>query len=500
MQKVERRRHRKRRPGRLAVVLLCAAFLAAGVTAGLLLHRTAEEESGEGLPAARERITGSIIQRTTDEVDSVTVTQRGKTPWTVVQTRHSILEMKPEEGSGEAAWTVDSDMTRIIIDIASNLEYSDVFTENRADWEPEAKEFGFLDPLVTAEFRFTDGTQVTVKVGNSTDPADNDSYFMTVDGDDRLFALDAGTVNDLNTEKELLHPVPTPVVRSSLLDRITVKNGDGTVRTEWTLQGDVKDQDAAENWLMTAPVVYPADYDQVKNLKKNAENLLLGVYVGEADEETLNRCGLDEPTAVIELHMAAGTTGTIGVTGAYDIQECEERTETFIIGSKKNDLTAYARYGDQVFTVGNFSIDVFVKAKPMDTIARYVVITPLNSMDSLTVEKQGEETVRYKIERKAVSEASDTDENDGYSCTKNGEEIDYKVLSANWDRLLTVTVSGRLPKDYEPQAVHTRYTFHTVSGKTHVLELRDFDAMQDAVTLDGHTLFYLIKGGMTQLP
>ena len=76
----------------------------------------------------------------------------------------------------------------------------------------------------------------------------------------------------------------------------------------------------------------------------------------------------------------------------------------------------------------------------------------------------------------------------------------YPSLSANWDRLLTVTVSGRLPKDYEPQAVHTRYTFHTVSGKTHVLELRDFDAMQDAVTLDGHTLFYLIKGGMTELP
>ena len=37
-------------------------------------------------------------------------------------------------------------------------------------------------------------------------------------------------------------------------------------------------------------------------------------------------------------------------------------------------------------------------------------------------------------------------------------------------------------------------------GGTHVIELSDYDGMHDAVTLDGHTCFYLIKGGMTELP
>ena len=74
------------------------------------------------------------------------------------------------------------------------------------------------------------------------------------------------------------------------------------------------------------------------------------------------------------------------------------------------------------------------------------------------------------------------------------------MFSAAWERLLTVTVSGKLPKDYQPGEPHTKYTFRTVSGGTHTVKLSDYDGMHDAVTMDGHTLFYLIKNGMTELP
>ena len=499
MQKVERRKHREKRPGRLAWILLCAVLLAAGVTAGLILHRTAEKAE---LPAVyrREPVTGFIIQRDADEVESITVTQHGKAPWTVVQQESGTLRLKTEEGSVADNWLVDSHIAKILIDVASNLAFKDVYTENREEWEPEAEAFGLADPKIIAEVCFTDGTKVTVRVGNTSDAVDSDSYYMTVDGNDWLYALDAGTVEDLNTEMELLHPVPDLDIRSSLLDRITVKDGNGTVLTEWMLQGNIRDQDAAENWLLTAPFAYPADYDQIENLKQNAENLLLGVYVGEADAKTLKRCGLDKPSAVIELHMAAGTTGTVGAAGVYDVEECEERTEILTIGSSKSDMSAYVLYGNEVFTISYYSVNVFIKAKPMNSAARYVVITPLSSVESVTVEKQDAETVRYTVTKNAVSEESLSDENGGYTCTRNGEEIPYTVLSAAWDRLLTVTVSGRLTKDYQPKAVHTRYTVHTVSGTTHTIELSDFDGMHDAVTLDGHTLFYLIKDGMTNLP
>ena len=301
---------------------------------------------------------------------------------------------------------------------------------------------------------------------------------------------------------ELLHPVHQLEIRGALLDRITVKNGDGSIRMEWTLQGQVSDQDAAENWLLTAPFVYPADYDAMKNLRDSAENLRLGIYIGAAEPDTLKQCGLDAPGTVIELHMAAGSTGTVSASGVYDVEEREESTETLTIGNSKSEMTAYVRYGDEIYTISWFSLSPFTEADPLSTVARYTVATPLNSMESLTVEKQGTESVHYALVRmdNESDSSENTDEETTNRCLRNGEEITYDAFSAAWERLLTVTVSGRLPTDWELKETHTRYTFRTVSGGRHTLELSDYDGIHDAVSMDGHTLFYLIKGGMTELP
>ena len=497
MQKVERQKHRDRKRRRLTGLLLCALLLAACAAAGLLLRKKAEEPPA---PAYRPE-TGAVIQRSAEELRSLTVTQRGKKPWTAEREEDGSLRLRQEDGAAPDDWTVDEAIARTLIDVATNLTYEDVFTEKREDWEPEAAEFGLADPRITAVFRYGDGSEVTIRIGDSADPDGDAYYYLTVDGDDRLYAVASGTVQDLNTEKELLRPVRQPEIRGVLLDRITVKNGDGTVRTRWELQGKVSDRDAAENWLLTAPLAYPADYDAMQNLRDSAENLRLGIYIGKADEDTLKEYGLDKPEAIIELHMAAGSTGTVSASGVYDVEERKEATETLTIGRSRSEMTAYALYGGEIFTISYFSLSPFTQADPLATLARYTVATPLNSLESVTVEKQGEETVHYAIVRMdGVSGTGDTDASEEVRCLRNGQEIAYEAFSAAWERLLTVTVSGRLPEDRRPEEAHTRYTIRTVSGGRHTLELSDFDAMHDAVTMDGHTLFYLIKGGMTELP
>ena len=496
MQKVERKqKSRQRKP--LAWILLCTVLLAAGVTAGILLRNKAKEEPAE----TYQRVTGAISQRNADELESLTVIQRGKEPWTAVREADGSLRLLPEDESLPNTWVVDDSISGMLVDAAVNLTYEDVFTDNRADWEPNADDFGLKDPRVTAVFRYTDGTEITAHFGDSADPGTNAYYYMTVDGDDRLFAAAAGTVEDLNTEKELLHPVHALEIRSALLDRITVKNSDGTIRQEWTLQGQVADQDAAENWLLTAPFIYPADYDSIKNLRDSAENLRLGIYIGNAEEEALAQCGLDNPSAIIELHMAAGSTGTVSDFGVFDVVDWEERTETLVIGKSRSEMVAYVRFGDEIFTISHFSIDVFTQTDPLSTVARYAVATPLNSLESVTVEK-AEDAAHYALIR--TEEASDAGQAETgetlYRCMRNGEEISYDAFAAAWERLLTVTVSGRLPEKWERKETHTKYTLRTVSGGTHTIELSDYDGMHDAVTLDGHTCFYLIKGGMTELP
>ena len=498
MQRVERKqKNRQRKP--LIWVLLCAVLLIGGVTAGILLRNKAKEETVE----THRHISGSIVQRDAEDLQSITVIRRGKESWTAVREADGSLRLQPEDDTMPDTWLVDESIAGMLTDAAVNLAYDDVFTENRSDWEPDADDFGLKDPLVTVVFRYTDGTEVTARFGDSADPGDNAYYYMTIDGDDRLFAVAKGTVDDLNTEKELLHPVHELQIRSALLDRITVKNGDGTIRQEWTLQGQVSDRDAAENWLLTQPFVYPADYDTIKNLRDSAENLTLGVYIGNAEKEALKQCGFDEPSAIIELHMAAGSTGTVSDYGVFDVVDWEERTETLTLGSSRSEMVVYVLYGEEIYTISHFSVDVFTKTQPMATVARYTVATPLNSLDSITVEKP-EDSVRYAIVRTdddtAANEQEGTEENTQYRCMKNGEEISYDAFDAAWERLLTVTVSGRLPGGWQKKETHTKYTLRTVSGGTHTIELSDYDGMHDAVTLDGHTRFYLIKGGMTELP
>ena len=490
MQKVERRKHGERGRKRGLWVALCAVLLVGGVTAGILLSNQAKVE-----PEARQPETGAITKREAEELQSLTVIRRGKEPWTVEREADGSLRLKPEDENEPHTWLVDDSIASQLADVAINLTYEDVFTEDRADWEEHAEDFGLKDPQVTAVICFTDGTEVTAMFGDSADSDENACYYMTIAGDDRLFAVASGTVQDLNIEKELLHPSAVPEIYCALLDRITVKNGDGTVRQEWALRGQISDRDAAENWLLTAPTVYPADYDTIRNLRESAENLRLGVYIGEATEEELKSCGLDQPSAVLELHMSAGSTGTVSDLGVYDVVEREERTEILTLGNSKTEMVMYARYRNEIYTISRFSVSVFTETDPLSTLARYVVATPLNSLESISVEREAEE-VRYAIVRTDETEEAEST----CVCLKNGEEISYEAFEAAWERLLTVTVSGTLPQDWRPKETHTKYTLRTVSGGTHTVELSDFDGMHDAVTVDGHTVFYLIKQGMTDLP
>lgn len=494
MQRVERKKHGERRHGRAGWVLLCVLLLAGCVTAAVLLTRKAEEKP----EPARQPVAGAVVQRRREELAGMTVKQRNGETWTAVRLEDGRLGL-----AEDAATPVDETIGDMLLDAAVNLTYEDVFTENRADWEPKSADFGLADPLVTATFRYTDGTETTARIGDSADPEDNAYYYMAVDGDDRLFAVSSGTVKDLRTEKAMLQPVPELQVHGALLDRITVRNGDGSIRTEWKLRGLVSDQDAAENWMLIAPFTYPADYDAMKNLKDSAEKLRLGSYFGPATEENLAECGLAEPSAVLELHMAEGSTGTVGAEGVYDVTDWEERTKVLTVGKAKGEMVDWLLYEDRIYTISHFSISAFTENDALGTAARYPVATPLNSLASVTVEAEGQVPVRYGLVRVDGEQGGQSAEAAGEQdvrCMKNGEEIPYETFAAAYERMLTVTVSGKLPKDYEAKEAHTKYTFRTVSGGTHTVELCDFDGMHDAVRMDGCTMFYLIRGGMTDLP
>lgn len=500
MQKVERQKHRDRKRRRLTWVILCALLLAISVTVGFLMRKKADDT----IAAIRENTkyeaqTGNIYLREETEVESMTLKQREQEEWTVIRDTEGQLRLL--DATGEASsWTVDENIAEMLTEAATKMTYEDIFAEKRSDWEVEEDVFGLKEPQVTAVVRFTDGTETTVHIGKSADPENNSFYYMSVDGDERLYAVSAGITEDLMTEKALLHPVPRLEIMKALLDRITVKNGDGSIRKEWKLQGSVEDRDASENWLLTVPFVYPADYDSISNLKENAGNLRLGLFVDTANQETLKLYGFEEPAAILEFHTAAGKTGTTGADGVYDVRTWEEQATTLTVGGKKGELSSYILYDDSIYSISDFTLSPFLKTDPTSTAARYVVMTPMTSLEEVIVEKKGEEPVLYSLTVEEIPATEDTAAEEKYHVLKNGEEMPFETFGAAWQRLMTVTVSGRFSTDYTPGEAYVKYTFRTVNKRTHTVELSELDEMHDAVTLDGHTRFYMIRGGMTELP
>ena len=483
MQHVDRKTRKGKRHGRAPWIAAAALLLAGSVAAALFLTREPEPDDPEPPVTA-----GILMNRDAGELESVTVTQKGSEPWTLIRGEDGQMHL-----NGEEAWAAESVMTRMLLESLANLAYEAVLTENPADYRGSEAAFGLEEPEVTASARFTDGQEITVRIGSQM-AGEEGWYYMTVDGDDRLFAISRGQAEDLDISPDHMHPVSQPEIYGMLLDRITLTGADGNVTAEWQLQGSITDQDASTKWIITVPVRYPADDASIRTLKSCAEDLNLGNYVEEATEENLEKRGLLHPAYTLTLHMAAGSTGKVSDSGVYDVADRPENTVVIDIAESEDGLLHYIRFGNEIDRTGHITLAPFLTTKPLDTAARYLFATPLNSLSSLTVEQDGI-TTEYTLKR-GIPVDEDTGET-RTACYRNGTEIPYQAFEAMYERLLTANITGRLPADAEIGNAHTKYTLRTVSGGAHTVTLSDWDGMQDAVTIDGGTLFYISRNSFS---
>ena len=80
MQHVDRKPRKEKKHGRAPWIAAAALLLAGSVAAALLLTREPEPDDPESPVTA-----GILINRDADELDSVTVTQKGYEPWTLIR-------------------------------------------------------------------------------------------------------------------------------------------------------------------------------------------------------------------------------------------------------------------------------------------------------------------------------------------------------------------------------------------------------------------------------
>lgn len=482
------RKKKVRGGGRRKALLLLVILLAVGAAGAYLLMR----EESSPVPH-RAETGGAVLETDPGTVIRVTVRVRGRKPWSAERGADGVLRMT--EG-----WALSETRAEQVLDALQNLVYEDILTEDPEEYRDHLEDFGLADPALTAEVTYADGRCLTFHIGDASGLADRDYRFMIVEGDDRLYAVAGSLMTDLETEADVLRGVTQPDIQTSRLDRIRILGRNGESLAEWVLEGSITDQDAPAAWMVrTGKIFYPADQDKMSQLKKNAGNLMLGLYLGEAAEMNLSDYGLDQPLYTIELHMAAGTTGQIVDGTAYEVREGEEETLRFLIGDARNEMTRFVLYEGAVCTMNQFTVSALTDTDPLTTVSRYPFLVPLESLSSMTVEAE-RHTDTYRLTR--VSRPSDTEGEPAgieMTCERNGETYSYDVFSADYQRAMVVTVSGALPDGWEKQPDTRVYTFRTLGGKTHRVELSPFDALHDALTVDGESLFYLSRNALSGL-
>lgn len=477
--------------------LLAAALaaLAAIVAVTLLLDRPEEAPvAGHVDHAAR------LASYQAEDITRLAITLRTGDSWSARQTGGTlVLEDDPN-------YQVDASTAAALLNSARIIGYEDVLADDPAVYQGRLEEFGLVQPRLVAEVSFADGAAWTLRIGDAVSLSDSSAYYMLIDGDQRLFALDKGTAESLMVEKALLHPVEQPILHKARFDRITFAEGDGSIRANWTLQGAIGGN-AQDRWLMTAPVQYPADGEAMSTLMDNLANLRLGAYVGAATPENRTCYGFDAPRFVLQIHQAAGSTGTVTQAGAYDVTDWPEADFTLTVGGAKNDQVDYMLVGDSIYLGSHFTLNVFMEMQPASTLSRYTVPVALGNLEQLIVQRT-DGAVTYTLTRaERVAEnnelVTDAQGNVLYdvTCMAGGQEIPWAAFESAYNELLKVTVSGELPQGWQTaEAPHTTFVFQAATGETYTVALSSFDAMHDAVLVNGQALFYLIKGGMAFEP
>ncbi len=486
MLKVEKKKTGSRRKKLLGIL---AAVVVAIPVAGALLGGLPREKE-EAVPP-RVETGGSLVSLEPEQIRKIRI-RRGETEiWEAERNEAGELRISGTEG-----WQLDETLGNRIEDALANLVYEDVLTEDEEEYRERLGEFGLETPALTAEAFYTDGSRIKILIGDRVKTADRQCRYMLAEGDPRLFAVAESLWEDLSVEPELLHPVVQPGIQADRIDRITVLNGEGLVQAEWMLERAESGRNTAEEWMISFPVRYPADSQWAENMKKNASNLRLGIYIGEENAGNLAEYGLEKPEFVIEIHQKPGMSGWITESGGYDVKEHEEETLRFSLGGRRNEMTDYCLYDGKIYSMNHFTSAAFTETNPLETASRFLVTIPPENLSSLQIERRNGGTDQYELVRR---EAEGSEE-ETTICLKNGEEIPYSAFQAAYERMMTVRASGRLPENGSPGETEVRYSFERLDGSVQILELREFDLAHDAVTLDGKSLFYVARNEMGELP
>ena len=477
MQKVPHKKTRRPLKGRtVLLILLCCAALAGG---GLYILRS----QPIALPPIADSETVLLLSRPQEDIAAVAVAPRDGMAYPLVRQGGSFVLLGQEDTALRS--DILDDLLLTLTELPAETTVLPSFSETQGLL---LSAFGLDPALARVIITYTDGEKKELRVGNLSPNEETPQRYCMVSGSDALYTILEADSAPLLRDMASLRDFAQPSLDGSLLDRIEI-----TGQIEWTLHY------TPSGWQMDAPFSYPLSALRTDALLNKIESMGFASCLGEADQMNLKDYGLDDPVLTVTLTQAA--TVIIGETTAGEQVSVPvpEMVYTLRVGGETGKSGVYVQWQDQVFTASNFLFGFWKELQPLD----YVLQTPVNLLVNDLNEvrfTRGGATRAYQVrmvEQITENNQIAVDEYGRvlYDCAvkREGEnqDMDAEVFLAWYTRLASLAGDGKLPDGWaasgESRAEITLVNDHL----TRVITLWPYDALHDAIAVDGVALSYI---------
>lgn len=479
---------KKGRSLRPLVLLGVMVFLGAAAGVGVwLIHR-----APAALPPLPEREEAALLfSRPTEEIASVTVTPRQGEPYTLLPREEGfVLQTEENTALRESA----------VKELRLSLDGLPAESVLRASLDPEngldAAAFGLEPAAARVEVRYQDGETVTLLVGDMTPDEETPQRYCMRKGDPRLFTLLEADSAAFLREKDYLRAFDQPELDGSLLDRIEIAGGVNCV-----FRYD------PSGWQMEAPYQYPAASARMEALLKKISGMGFSAYLGDAEKLPLSAYGLDDPAFVITLTQAPSVlTGPTADGGEISIQVAEKRY-SLALGNAAKDSVLYALWEGGVYEASAFLLGFWQEIDPRDYLLRKPVNFLINDLSAVSFSRGGLKR-GYEVRMVESITANNQIAVDEYGHTLydcavrrvgEKEDIDAETFLSWYTALAGLNADGDLPEGTECTGEPRGEIILENDHLTRTIRLYAWDALHDALWVDGTALFYVQKSWLDTL-
>ncbi len=392
---------------------------------------------------------------------------------------------------------INQDRVKSIIGVVDDISATRIIAEKAENLE----DFGLLDPTSYVQAALSDGTKVTLQIGNEA--ATGDGYYALVNEDGKVYLLANSYGSGLKfTNTDLTAVAEDLTIEAANIRHITVDNRDSEDFELFYEENNGLDNSGSAMfpWVILKPYPqrYTADSSAVTTLQ---EKYTTFDYIKCVDYHPteLSTYGLDQPMSIIELGYLETRTETLDEP-EKDPDTGEEITEKTYYDPKEYKLSVggldennnyYVMIeGDSaVYTIDKDAIDNMVEVDVFSLLNKFVAIPNIEMVDRVDIDIDGS---AYTMSMERATGKNDAGEDEVKTTYfYNSKEVEEDVFKDVYQKMISAQYDAPIKEEISAEGItpHLTMSFHLNDDKNTVLT---------ASYLPYDDSFYIIKNGETR--